>query len=61
MKIFLRKSFNLKSEILQIEGMSEIPARSFLSYGCISRDTFLRELNVIKPNCFCYYVQNKGF
>ena len=41
--------------------MSEIQAKNFLFYGCISRDTFLRELNVIKPNRFCYYVQNKGF
>ena len=29
--------------------------------GCISRDTCLRELNVIinKPNRFCYYVQKR--
>ena len=31
------------------------------AYGCISRDTCLRELNVIKPNRLCYYVQHKGF
>ena len=36
---------------LRLEGMSEIQARKISNYGCISRDTCLRELNVIiKPN-----------
>ena len=48
---------------LQLVGMSEIQARKSLHVpSCISRDTCLRELNVIiKPNHFCYDVQNEEF
>ena len=46
---------------LKIEEISEIKARKRLYRGCISHVTFLRELNAIQSNRFCYYVQNKRF
>ena len=29
--------------------------------SCVSRDICQRGLDVIKPNCFCYFIQNKRF